>query len=458
MTLPIEFEQRMKTLLGDEYGDFAAAYDQSPIRGLHVNLHKMTVDRLLDIADFELCPLATSRESFVFECDRIGAHPLHHSGAIYVQEPSAMLPAAMLDATDLCSLEDLRVLDLCASPGGKSSQAANLFEGRCGFLLSNEYVPKRALTLAENIERLGIADAAVTNLPSDVLARDCEGCFDLAIVDAPCSGEGMFRKNLNAVSEWSAENVIMCADKQRGILENAAKTVADGGYLLYSTCTFSIEENEANVDYFLKTHPEFVPVTPPENVFSASLDGIPYNGHDMSFCRRVYPHKNIGEGQFAALFHKDLPRSDHRSDGTFADLPTLSSGDEACAREFLLSVLDPDLVSKLCLWSKKDGVYIVSRSAILPKSGVLSPGVKLGEIRKGRLVPHHRFFMAFGRYFANKFEVDIDTARKYISGVEIGCDAFSGYGVVTYGGATLGGVKVSSGIAKNHYPKGLRDR
>lgn len=458
MTFPIEFEQRMKTLLCDEYSDFSDAYDRQPIRGLHVNLHKMTVDKLLDVADFKLQPLTISRESFVFECDRIGAHPLHHSGAIYVQEPSAMLPVAMLDATDLRSLDNLRVLDLCASPGGKSSQAANLFADRCVFLLSNEYVPKRALTLAENIERLGITDAAVTNLPSDVLARDCEGCFDLTIVDAPCSGEGMFRKNPNALSEWSAENVIMCADKQRGILECAAKTVADGGYLLYSTCTFSVEENEANVDHFLKTHPEFVPVTPLENVISASSDGISYNGRDMSFCRRVYPHKNIGEGQFAALFRKDLPRSEHRLDSVCADLPALSSGDEACAREFLLSVLDPDRVSKLRLCAKKDGIYIVSRSAIFPRSGVLSPGVKLGELRKGRLVPHHRFFMAYGRYFANKFEVDIDTARKYISGVEIGCDSFSGYGVVTYGGATLGGVKVSSGIAKNHYPKGLRDR
>lgn len=458
MTFSIEFEQRMKKLLGDEYGDFAAAYDSRPTRGLHVNLHKMTVDRLRNTVDFELQPLKISHESFVFECDRIGAHPLHHSGAIYVQEPSAMLPMTMLDATDLRSLEDLRVLDLCASPGGKSSQAANLFEGRCGFLLSNEYVPKRALTLAENIERLGIADAAVTNLPPDVLARDLEGCFDLTVVDAPCSGEGMFRKNPNALSEWSAENVIMCADKQRGILDSAAKTVADGGYLLYSTCTFSVEENEANVDCFLRTYPEFVPVMPPKHVISASSDGIPYNGRDMSFCRRVYPHKNIGEGQFAALFRKDSPRSDHRLNGVCVDLPTLSVGDEACAREFLLSVLDPYLVSKLRLCAKKDGIYIVSPSAILPQLGVLSPGVKLGEIRKGRLVPHHRFFMAFGRCFDNKFDVDIDTARKYISGVEIGCDAFSGYGVVTYGGATLGGVKVSSGIAKNHYPKGLRDR
>lgn len=458
MTFPIEFEQRMKTLLGDEYGDFADAYDRQPTRGLHVNLYKMTVNRLLEVADFELQPLTISHESFVFECDRIGAHPLHHSGAIYVQEPSAMLPATMLDATDLRSLDNLRVLDLCASPGGKSSQAANLLEGRCGFLLSNEYVPKRALILAENIERLGIADAAVTNLSSDVLARDCEGCFDLTIVDAPCSGEGMFRKNPNALSEWSVENVIMCADKQRGILADAAKTVADGGYLLYSTCTFSVEENEANVDHFLRKHPEFIPVMPPEHVISASSDGIPYNGHDMSFCRRVYPHKNVGEGQFAALFRKNSPRPDRRADGACADLPSPSKDDEACAREILRSVLDHDRVAKLRLCAKKDGIYIVSPSAVLPQSGVLSPGVKLGEIRKGRLVPHHRFFMAFGRCFDNKFDVDIDTARKYISGVEIGCDAFSGYGVVTYGGATLGGVKVSSGVAKNHYPKGLRDR
>lgn len=456
MTFPIEFEQRMKTLLGNEYADFAAAYGLPPTRGLHVNLHKMTADRLLDIADFKLQPLVYSDESFVFECDRIGAHPLHHAGAIYVQEPSAMLPVAMLDATGLSSLENLRVLDLCASPGGKSSQAANLFADRRGFLLSNEYVPGRALTLAENIERLGIIDASVTNLPSDVLARDCEGSFDLTIVDAPCSGEGMFRKNQNAVSEWSTENVKICAERQRNILGNAAKTVKNGGFLLYSTCTFSIEENEQNVAWLLREYPEFEPIMPSERVKNASSDGISVEGLDMSFCRRVYPHSSIGEGQFAALLHKK--GISVGGDSLSLDLPSPLRADEIAAREFLSSTVGDMLANSMRLVQKKDGVYIVSPHAILPRSGVLSPGVKLGEIRKGRLVPHHRFFMAYGRYFDNKFDVDIEVARKYISGAEIGCDAFSGYGVLTYGGAALGGVKVSAGIAKNHYPKGLRDR
>lgn len=456
MKFPNEFETRMRRLLGDEYDAFADAYDLPPTRGLHVNLCKMSTDELLSAVDFPISPLEFSSESFAFECNGIGNHPLHHAGAIYVQEPSAMFPMSMLGATGFAELDHPRVLDMCASPGGKSSQAANLLAKGGGFLLSNEYVPNRALTLAENIERLGIIDAAVTNLPSDVLADKLGECFDLTIVDAPCSGEGMFRKDENAVSEWSTKNVEMSAARQRDILKNAAKTVKNGGFLLYSTCTFSLDENEQNVAWFLREYPEFEPIMPSERVKNASSDGISIDRLDMSFCRRVYPHSSIGEGQFAALLHKK-----GTSDGEIIpnlDLPSPSRADEIAAREFLSSTIGDRLANSMRLVQKKDGVYIVSPHAILPDLGVLSPGVKLGEIRKGRLVPHHRFFMAYGGNFINRFELDIDAARDYIGGLELDCNAFNGYGVVTFHGATLGGVKVSAGRAKNHYPKGLRLR
>lgn len=456
MKFPNEFEARMRRLLEDDYDAFAAAYDLPPTRGLHINLCKMSVGRLAEAVDFPITPLGFSDESFTFECDGIGNHPLHHAGAIYVQEPSAMLPMLMLTASEFAVFEHPRVLDLCASPGGKSSQAANLLANRGGFLLSNEYVPNRALTLAENIERLGIIDAAVTNLASDVIARDLEDSFDLTIVDAPCSGEGMFRKDENAVSEWSPENVEMCAKRQRQILENAAKTVKNGGFLLYSTCTFSLDENEQNVAWFLDEHPEFEPVMPSERVKNASSDGISIDGSNMSFCRRVYPHSSIGEGQFAALMRKKGVLDCEKA--YICDFPHLSPADERAAREFLASTVGDELAKGLNLVQKKDGIYIVSPHAVLPRSGVLSPGVKLGEVRKGRLVPHHRFFMAYGGSFTNKFELDTDAARDYIKGLELDCDAFGGYGVVTFHGATLGGVKVSAGRAKNHYPKGLRLR
>ncbi len=457
MKFPEEFEKRMQNLLADEYDAFAAAYENPPIRGLHVNLHKISAEEFEKAADFPTEKLGFSSNAYGFNFEKIGSHPLHHAGAFYVQEPSAMLPAAMLEETNLADRKNIRVLDMCAAPGGKSSQAANLFAGHEGFLLANEYVPKRALTLAENIERLGIAAAAVTNLPSDELAAALGHLFDLTIVDAPCSGEGMFRKNPDAITNWSVENVKMCAERQRAILSAAAETVADGGYLLYSTCTFSVEENEENVLYFLEKYPDFEPVLPPEKIVAATACGISVGGRDMSFCRRAYPHIFGGEGQFAALFRRCGEASESRA----AMPPKFERPDKAEEKiilDFLGSVLTcgEKSLSGAGIIKKKDGFYAVSRLAALPEKGVLSPGVKLGEIRKGRFIPHHRFFMAYGQLFKNRFELTKAEAADYIRGLAIPCRHFEGYGAAAYCGCTLGGVKVSEGIAKNHYPKGLR--
>ncbi len=459
MTFPKEFEIRMRKILGDEYESFAASYEKQPSRGLHVNLHKISVRDFAECADFPIGKIGFSPEAFTFDCDKIGNHPLHHAGAFYVQEPTAMIPLAMLDATDLRSRPELRVLDMCASPGGKSSQAANLFAGRGGFLLSNEYVPNRALTLAENIERLGIAPAAVTNLDTGVLANDCAGMFDLTVVDAPCSGEGMFRKNPDAPAMWSTDNVAICAARQSKILSDAAQTVAVGGYLLYSTCTFSVEENEATVAGFLDNFPDFEPVYPDAAICGITDKGISNGKYDMSFCRRAYPHISGGEGQFAALFLRvSGPQSDKKRNIRNINAEKPDKSEEKLIRAFLCETIGDTLAAELAVFGRKDGFYIVDGLACLPSKGVLSPGVKLGEIRKGRVVPHHRFFMAYGKHFINKFEMDRRQAEAYIRGDTVACDRFCGYGAAVFCGCTLGAVKVSDGVAKNHYPKGLRIR
>ncbi|MGM9636460.1 MAG: hypothetical protein ACI3YK_00580 [Eubacteriales bacterium] len=451
ISLPEKFVSRMTELLGSDAKDFFAAYDNPPSAGLHVNLHKISTPDLVKATDFPLSPLPYTGEGFLYECEKIGNHPLHHAGAIYAQEPSAMMPLSLMSGHPLG--ERPMILDVCASPGGKSSQAANLFAGREGLILSNEVVPSRCLTLAENIERLGIRNSVVTNLTADDLGSLFHGVFDLTVVDAPCSGEGMFRKNPRAVAEWSEENVKMCARRQWEILSAVTDTVKSGGWLIYSTCTFSTEENEEIVLKFLRTHPDFEPVDPPEAVKAVTADGISVDGADLSFCRRFYPHLAQGEGQFAVLLRRVGEIGSEFCCKSALTPPT--KADAAIVRDFLAETVG-DIGRNLTLCARKDGIYAVCPDLPVIPLGLFSPGVRLGTVQKGRFIPHHRFFMAYGQEFAHKLELDRDQAVAYLKGNTLPCTSFTGYGVATYQGCTLGGVKVSGGVAKNHYPKGLR--
>ena len=468
MSLPAEFEARMKTLLGDEFADFQRAFDAPAVRALRVNTLKMSVERFLELCPFPVTPVPFCPQGFYFDFDGIGHHPLHHSGAVYVQEPAAMA------AVECCEITPgMRILDLCASPGGKTSQAAARLCGN-GVIVSNEIVPDRCKTLLQNVERLGIRNAAVTNADTVLLGASLRN-FDLVIVDAPCSGEGMMRKNQNAIDEWSTENVQMCAARQKEILANAAKTVAPGGKLLYSTCTFAPEENELQIDDFIKKHPDFKLIPVSERVRAVTRDGVRFDGvtaANIEFCRRFYPHVSPGEGQFMALLE--------RSSDSFEPQPERSSGKASkrdkkagrgqdrfknrgdslsVARDFIQSVLvcDP-LANGFTLEEKADGFYLVP-DLDLPDSAVFSAGVKVGTQEKGRIVPHHRFFMAFGADFKIKVEISSADPRisSYIHGDVIPVDSPAGIAALLCDGAPLGGGKISGGMLKNYYPKGLRE-
>ena len=244
---------------------------------------------------------------YYFDGDGIGSSPLHHAGGIYIQDPSAMASIASLgDRT----FEN--VFDTCASPGGKSLGAYLKMNGK-GVLVSNEYVPSRCKTLVGNVERFGIKNAIVTSFDMTQRNELCdiyEGFFDLVICDAPCSGEGMFRKYPEeAIGEWSVENVLLCAERQKNILDNAATFVKGGGFLLYSTCTFSLEENEMQADSFLTRHPEFELIPLYDKVIGETAHGIIFDGcvhRSVEHTRRFYPHLSDGEGQFIALFRKSV--------------------------------------------------------------------------------------------------------------------------------------------------------
>ncbi|MBR4282932.1 MAG: hypothetical protein IKT35_04375, partial [Clostridia bacterium] len=372
----------------------------------------------------------------------------HHAGMIYVQEPAAMMPIECLDFSP-----DWFVLDMCAAPGGKSTQIKNKL-GENGVLVSNEIIPSRCKILTGNIERLGLKNVITTCMDTFRLAEIFEGRFDLVSVDAPCSGEGMFRKEEIAVSEWSLENVEKCAERQKDILNNAAKCVKNGGYIIYATCTFSLEENEMMVDDFLKNHPDFELIKPNEKVFESTADGIRFDGcstENIEFCRRFYPHKGLGEGQFAAIFHNTLTATESKK---------IQSKKSGKIDPIIFEFLDDTL-------TEYDKGHIVMNNDIptyftpdfeVPSCTIFSHGVNIGEVRKNYVLPHHQFFMAMGKNFKRKIEIgdNLDLAEKYIRGLEIPADCENGWAVVTINGCPLGGAKVSSGIAKNHYPKGLR--
>ena len=248
--LPIDFTNRMKAILGEEYEKFEASYSEVPVRSFRVNTNKISEENFEKINLFGGKKIPYAENGFYFSCDGIGNHPYHHAGMIYIQEPSAMAPVASVDIQP-----GWNILDLCASPGGKSTQAAA--QNPDGVLVSNEIIPSRCKTLTGNIERMGFRNVITTCTDAKKIASLYGEVFDLVIVDAPCSGEGMFRKDENAQNEWSVENVLHCAERQREILDEIKTTVKPGGLLLYSTCTFSLEENEKNVDWFLNENDNF---------------------------------------------------------------------------------------------------------------------------------------------------------------------------------------------------------
>ena len=447
--LPKDFLIRMKDMLGDEFDKFEAALGEENVRGIRVNTTKISVEDFLANTELKLSPIGYAKDGFVPENpDGIGKGPEHHAGMFYVQDPGAMATVKALEIK-----EGWRVLDACAAPGGKASQLASAV-GEDGFILANEYVPKRAKIIVSNFERLGIKNAVVTSLDTAKLSNMFSCYFDLVLCDAPCSGEGMFRKYDEAISEWSEDNVRLCAERQKEILNNLSGLVKDGGYLLYSTCTYSREENEDVVSDFLKNHSEFSLCTVNEKLISATADGL----DRMVEARRFYPHLTRGEGQFIALMKKDE---------NLGNLPTilykegvkLPAKDEiTVVKNFIFDNISGKIEGRFIKWG--EWIALIPHDLPLPPYSVFMPGVLLGEVKKGNFFPHHQFFSCYGNQFKLREELTKGDNRveKYLRGEEIEAKSTgNGWCAVTYEGVALGGGKISSGRVKNHYPKGLRN-
>ena len=451
--LPEKFQSRMRELLGHEADELFSELERpESVHALRVNTQKISVERFLSLFPGECRSIPYAPDGFYIGSDKWGNTPYHHAGMFYLQDPAAMSTLHALTVE-----KGWRILDACASPGGKSSQAS-AYTGDGGLVVSNEYVPARARVLAGNLERLGARNTVVTNVDTAVLGEWYPSYFDLVIADVPCSGEGMFRKNPEAAVEWSPENVAFCAERRKEILSNVVGCVRPGGYLLYSTCTFAPEENEQNVAWLLNTYPEFslVPVEPALQGCTADGIRLPGVSHDLTLTRRFYPHRCPGEGQYIALLKR-------RGDGSRGNIRFRETARPLTREETRL--LDTLLAS--CLSDRPHVRFAVYRDTVLalpegmevPPFGVISAGVEVGKFAKGRLEPAHHLFMAYGDRFVRRLALSVDDPRvaAYLHGDVIAAeDLPDGWAAVTVEGCTLGGGKVVGGTAKNHYPKGLR--
>ena len=449
--IPAEFSERMKRLLGDGYPAFLAAYGRESEHALRLCRKKTAAGALLPLLPFTPEPLSFFDGGYLVpQGERPGADPLHHAGAYYMQDPSAMATVAALPF----SPRGLRVLDLCAAPGGKSGQLADLI-GEEGLLVSNEITPSRARVLLGNIERLGHTNVAVLSADPRAVSELYDRWFDLAVVDAPCSGEGMFRKYPEAVGEWSPAAVTAAAARSRLILDEAAKTVREGGHLLYSTCTFSEEENEETVSAFLAAHPDFALLPVAEAVRAVTAPGITAPGRhpDIALTRRYYPHLAPGEGQYIALL---VRRAGGEGGVTFRDAPALKGAEEAAVRAALSELLE-ELPPRIV--RQGDTYLAVPEGMPLPPRALLRAGVALGSFSGKVFLPHHQLASAMGNRFRNRIYLKKGDPRvaAYLHGEEIAADpTLRGFSAVLYEGIPLGLAKCSGGRAKNHYPKGLR--
>lgn len=461
MNLPIEFENKMKAFLGNEWDDFLYSYDNNRFQALRFNTlnvqspeERMRILKVLGISSDKR--VSWANEAYYFDENvRPGKHPYHEMGLYYIQEPSAMSAAALL-----APKPGMRVLDLCAAPGGKSTQLAT-YLGDSGLLVSNEINTQRSRILSQNIERMGIKNAIVTNEDSFVLASHFPGFFNAIQVDAPCSGEGMFRKLPEAIEQWSMENVEICAARQKEILDNAAVMLKPGGTIVYSTCTFSKEENEDVIEYFLEKHPDFT-LEEMERFWPHKVDG---EGH---FVAKLVRRGSINEFVEADRKTKKIKNNKNRKNET---KPALTKENMKLLSEFLDETISEDMAA----WIKNSRLVMFGEQLYrLPDMEVDIKGLKvqraglhIGEFKKQRFEPSHSLALALKLSEAKnvvKLTCDNPQTIGFFNGQSVmlsdeqAAECKKGWALVCVDGYPAGWGKVNGTQVKNHYPKGLRNK
>lgn len=425
--LPESFVSRMESQIGNEMPAFLNKMEQPPRRGIRFNTLKTTKDGT-GIAVDGTIPWADDAW-LLPDCSEAGAMVIHEAGAYYLQEPSAMIPASVLNAKP-----GEYVLDLCSAPGGKATQMGCAMRNQ-GLLVCNEPVLKRAWILSRNIERTGLHHTVITNAWPEELADKWPGAFDAVLVDAPCSGEGMFRRLPESREEWSKEKAEGCAERQRRILSCAARLVRPGGRLVYSTCTFNPDENERNVFWFLRQYPEFrlasfsLPhISAPEGMFTA------------------YPHRIEGEGQFVSLMIRDGEKKDHVFPAGTA--VKICKDEEKAYRNSFPMFPVPDFrlgktLTRIGMQPDLKGIRIIRA------------GLHLAEIRGSVSIPDHASALMSGIPETKTTDLSAEQVRRYMAGETLESE-LQGWVILRYHGFPVGWGKGSGGILRNHYPKGLR--
>ncbi len=440
--LPSKFIDEMKEMLGDEFDDFLASYDEDYYRGIRCNTLKITP------SEFEKkVPFVSEKVDWVqngyytSEDEQPAKHPYYFAGLYYIQEPSAMMPASQLPVEP-----GDRVLDLCAAPGGKTTELGAKLKGE-GVLVSNDISASRAKALVKNVELFGIKNAVVVSESPDKLAERLEGYFDKILVDAPCSGEGMFRKVHSIAKNWEQYGSQYYADIQRTVLPSAVKMLKPGGMMIYSTCTFSKLEDEDSISFILENNPDM----------------------ELIESHKLFPHKIKGEGHFVALLHKkdtatalavESSVKDGKEKGTINKYDTKvrskykKISDEAF--DFFESIGFKIDVSRL--WVNEDRINILPEDAPdLSRLRVLRTGLFLGEMKKGRFEPSQSLALALkAEEYPNVLDLKLDDDRvvRYLKcesiDVEDG-EVSDGYCLVAVDGYPLGWGKVDKGRFKNKY-------
>ncbi|MDD4698683.1 MAG: RsmB/NOP family class I SAM-dependent RNA methyltransferase [Oscillospiraceae bacterium] len=447
MNLSEDFCIRINDILGNTAEDYFKALELPHFRGLRVNTLKTDIETLKKHFLFLNEPSLFCSKSFYIpsEIQKFGNSPFHHAGAFYLQEPSASSAV-----TALAPKQYDRVLDLCAAPGGKTTQiAAEL--GGTGIVWANEFVGSRTAPLISNIERLGITNAIVSSSRPDILCEKLESFFDKVLVDAPCSGEGMIRKEPSALENWSVENINSCAMRQQKILESAKIALRPGGMLCYSTCTFAPEENEMVIAKFLKNNPQFSLQKIDKQFGISGIKKFAPDTENIEFCRRIFP-QNGGEGHFVALLKLEGDELAIQVD--IKQSKTIETEIFEC---FYAQNFDDNIEGVVVNYG--DRVYITPSIPLVKNAGIIRSGLFCGQVTKGRFEPAHALFTAVGIRAKQVIDLPYDDKRlnQFLHGEQIPCnEALKGYVAVKVCSIPLGFGKASGGVLKNHYPKGLR--
>lgn len=451
MKLPSLFENKMKEILGDEFGEFVKSYDNQRMYGLRVNTNKISTEEFEKICPFEIARIPWIPNGYYYNGKEHPAkHPYYFAGLYYLQEPSAMTPASRLEINP----GDV-VLDMCAAPGGKATELGTRLRGE-GLLVANDISNSRAKALLKNIELFGIANVFVVNETPDKLLTCYEEYFDKILIDAPCSGEGMFRKDPAIISSWEKNGPEFYAKIQREIITQAAKMLKPDGLMLYSTCTFSPIENEGTIQYLLDNNEDFelIEIEDYEG-FSKGRPELVNGSKELSKTVRIWPHKMQAEGHFLALLHK---KGEKGPETTYKRTTKIAKADVEVLDGFLKQVhmnIDPNYID-----IKGQRVFYVSKyMKDLKGIRFLRSGLLLGEIKKNRFEPSQALAMALKEEEFDStinFNAKDNRVVKYLKGETLDVSDIteknnSGWQLVCVDHFPLGWGKLNNGILKNKY-------